>query len=123
MGTGGSFPGVKQPGREAHHSSPASAEVKKMWIYTSAPPIRLHGVVLNVLRTGTALSYLYIAAYPKAFTHQTIMSPKKTPKQQAKQQCIVSTLEQKTDIREIFKKFRHFLFYNSILLMITQTKY
>jgi hypothetical protein len=39
-------PGVKRPGREVDHSPPASAEVKKMWIYT-ATPIRLHGVVLN----------------------------------------------------------------------------
>jgi hypothetical protein len=30
-------PGTKRPGREADHSSPASAEVKKMWIYTSTP--------------------------------------------------------------------------------------
>jgi hypothetical protein len=30
-------PTVKRPGREADHSSPASAEVKKMWIYTSTP--------------------------------------------------------------------------------------
>jgi hypothetical protein len=30
MGTGGSFPSVKRPGREADHSPPASAEVKKM---------------------------------------------------------------------------------------------
>jgi hypothetical protein len=34
MGTGGSFPGVKRQGREADHSPPPSAEVKKMWIYT-----------------------------------------------------------------------------------------
>jgi hypothetical protein len=33
-----SFPGVKWPGREADHSPPTSAEVKKMWIYTSTPP-------------------------------------------------------------------------------------
>jgi hypothetical protein len=32
VGTGGYF-----PGHEADHSSPASAEVRKMWIYTSAP--------------------------------------------------------------------------------------
>jgi hypothetical protein len=32
-----SSPGVKWPGREADHSPPASAEVKKMWIYTSTP--------------------------------------------------------------------------------------
>jgi hypothetical protein len=37
MGTGGSFPGVKRQGREADHSPPTSAEVKKMWIYTSTP--------------------------------------------------------------------------------------
>jgi hypothetical protein len=29
--------GVKRPGREAHHSPPSSAEVKKIWIYTSTP--------------------------------------------------------------------------------------
>jgi hypothetical protein len=37
MGTGVSFPGVKRQGREADHSPPNSAEVKKMWIYTSTP--------------------------------------------------------------------------------------
>jgi hypothetical protein len=31
-------PRVKRPGREADHSPRASAEVKKMWIYTSTPP-------------------------------------------------------------------------------------
>jgi hypothetical protein len=30
--------GVRRPGREADHSPPASAEVKKTWIYTSTPP-------------------------------------------------------------------------------------
>jgi hypothetical protein len=35
MGTGGPFPGVKRQGREADHSPTSSAEVKKMWIYTS----------------------------------------------------------------------------------------
>jgi hypothetical protein len=38
MGAGGSFPGVKRPGREADHSPPTSAEVKKIWIYTPTPP-------------------------------------------------------------------------------------
>jgi hypothetical protein len=37
MGTEGSFPGVKRQGREADHSPPTSAEMKKMWIYTSTP--------------------------------------------------------------------------------------
>jgi hypothetical protein len=31
-------PGLKRQGREADHSPPTSAEVKKMWIYTSIPP-------------------------------------------------------------------------------------
>jgi hypothetical protein len=31
-------PGVKWLGREDDHSPPTSAEVKKMWIYTSIPP-------------------------------------------------------------------------------------
>jgi hypothetical protein len=31
-------PGLKRRGREADHSTPASAEDKKMWIYTSTPP-------------------------------------------------------------------------------------
>jgi hypothetical protein len=34
---------VKRPGRETDHSPPSSAEVKHAWIYTSTPPIRLHG--------------------------------------------------------------------------------
>jgi hypothetical protein len=38
VGTGALSPGVKQPGREADHSPPAIAEVKKMWINTSTPP-------------------------------------------------------------------------------------
>jgi hypothetical protein len=37
MGTGGSFPGVKRPGREADHSPPTNVDVKKTWIYTSTP--------------------------------------------------------------------------------------
>jgi hypothetical protein len=51
--------GVNRPGREADHSPPTSAEVKKMWIYTSTP-IRLHGVVLNQLIWGTTLPYLTV---------------------------------------------------------------
>jgi hypothetical protein len=38
MGTGGFFPGVKRPKLEADHSPLASAENKKIWIYTSTPP-------------------------------------------------------------------------------------
>jgi len=35
MGTGGFFPGVKRPVREADHSSPSNTEVKTAWRYTS----------------------------------------------------------------------------------------
>jgi hypothetical protein len=35
MGTGAFSPDVKRQGREPDHSPPTSAEVKKMWIYTS----------------------------------------------------------------------------------------
>jgi hypothetical protein len=38
--------GVKQPGSEAHHSPPTSAEAKKTRIYTSTPP-RIQDAVLN----------------------------------------------------------------------------
>jgi hypothetical protein len=34
-------PGVKRPGLEADHSPPTSVDL--VWIYTSTPPIRLHG--------------------------------------------------------------------------------
>jgi hypothetical protein len=46
------YRGIRQM-REANHSPPASAEVKKnvdLYIHTH---IRLHGVVLNWLSTGT----------------------------------------------------------------------
>jgi hypothetical protein len=59
MGTGGFIsPRVKRQGREADHSPPASSEVKNTWNYTSTPPYRLHGVVLNYLSTGATLPYL-----------------------------------------------------------------
>jgi hypothetical protein len=31
------FLGLKRPGREADHSPPTSAEVKKTWVYTFTP--------------------------------------------------------------------------------------
>jgi hypothetical protein len=56
VGAGFSFPWVKQPGGEGDHSPPASAEAKKIWIYTSTP-IRLHSLVLNWLSTGITFFY------------------------------------------------------------------
>jgi hypothetical protein len=38
MGTGVLSQGVKRQELEADHSSPTSAKVKKMWIYTSIIP-------------------------------------------------------------------------------------
>jgi hypothetical protein len=38
MGTVGSFLRGIEAGHEADHSPPTSAEVKKIWIYTSTPP-------------------------------------------------------------------------------------
>jgi hypothetical protein len=35
------------PGNDADQSPPTSAEMKNEWIYTSAPPIQLHGVEKN----------------------------------------------------------------------------
>jgi len=40
----GSFPGVKQLGREVNHSFLSNAEVKNEWSYTSSPTVCLHGV-------------------------------------------------------------------------------
>jgi hypothetical protein len=38
MGIGAPSQKVKRPGREADHSPPASAKIKKLWIYRSIPP-------------------------------------------------------------------------------------
>jgi hypothetical protein len=38
MGTRDSFPGIKQPEREADHSPPSSAEIEIVWSYTCIPP-------------------------------------------------------------------------------------
>jgi len=40
----GSFPGIKQLGREVNHSSAPSAKVKNEWSYTSCPRFCLHDV-------------------------------------------------------------------------------
>jgi hypothetical protein len=50
---------VKRSGHEAAHSHPSSAAVKYRRSYNSAPPIRLHGVVLRSKSTGTTLTFRY----------------------------------------------------------------
>jgi len=47
MGTRGSFPGGKAAGFDADHTPPSSAEAKNVSSYTSAPPVRLHGVAMS----------------------------------------------------------------------------
>jgi hypothetical protein len=47
------LPGRKRPVREADHSPPAIAKVKKNMDLYIHSPIRLHGLVLNYLSTGT----------------------------------------------------------------------
>jgi len=37
MGNGGSFPGLKRPGREPGHSLPPSVHIKNAWSYISTP--------------------------------------------------------------------------------------
>jgi hypothetical protein len=57
VGTGSLPGGVNRSWREADYSPPTRAEVKKSWVYTFTPPLRLHGVVLNSLRTGIILFF------------------------------------------------------------------
>jgi hypothetical protein len=54
--TAASSPEIKRQGREAGYSQ-TSEEVKNIWIYTSTPSVRLHGVLLNYLSTGTVLHF------------------------------------------------------------------
>jgi hypothetical protein len=75
---GALYPEVKRPGCKANHSPPTSAEVKNTWIYTSAPPIRLHDVVLNWLSTGTTLQLYSVrtgrGAHPDSCTEDAVGS-------------------------------------------------
>jgi hypothetical protein len=78
MGTRGFFRGVKQLGRDADHSPPTSAEVKKTWIYASPPPqICLHGVVLNLLSTRT--TFIGVVPYRVSANHR-LASADRMPK-------------------------------------------
>jgi hypothetical protein len=56
-GTGGSFPGVKEPGRETDYSPPSIAEVKNTWIYI--------GVLISLWLF--LFSIFLFAAQPKEF--------------------------------------------------------
>jgi hypothetical protein len=54
MGTWGLSPWVKRDGHEADHSPPTSPEIKKMWIYTSTPPLNLIKSI-NLIKTCSTL--------------------------------------------------------------------
>jgi hypothetical protein len=66
MGSEGSSPGVKRQGLEADHSPPTSAEVKKMWAYTSTP------------RTPSWRS-AYLVNHRDSFTYSTLLSSRMFP--------------------------------------------
>jgi hypothetical protein len=53
-------PGVKRPRCEADHSPPTSAEVKKMWLYTSTPPYAFMAWCLISEAQGRLCLYLYL---------------------------------------------------------------
>jgi hypothetical protein len=66
----GFSPGVKRLKREADHSPPTSAEVKKnVGLYIQST-VRLHGVVLNQLSTGTALTLWHIRSKQELWSQQ-----------------------------------------------------
>jgi hypothetical protein len=65
MGTGGFSSGVMRPGRETDHSPPTSAEVKKTWIYTSAPPYAF-------------MSYAYLVEHRDNFTFYQVLNTRKS---------------------------------------------
>jgi hypothetical protein len=65
-------PGVQRTGRESDHSPPSSAEVKNALSYTSAPAIRLHGVVLSWKRS-TRATLPFTAVQPITCRHTNFM--------------------------------------------------
>jgi hypothetical protein len=59
---GGSFVGVKQPGRETDHSA-SRAEVKNEWSYTCAPSVCVYGVdsdTFNLLKPSGNFKYCQV---------------------------------------------------------------
>jgi hypothetical protein len=65
--------GLKQPGCEADHLPPSSADVKNVWCYTSTPPVCLHSMVLSYAQ-GQLNLYLYWNAFISASCHYMLYS-------------------------------------------------
>jgi hypothetical protein len=64
MGMGALSSGVKRPGREADHSPQTTAEVKKIWIYTSTLPYAFTTLVKHRNKfTIFNREYIYIYIY------------------------------------------------------------
>jgi hypothetical protein len=77
MNTRVPFPGVKWLGLESDHYPPSSGKIKKTWIYTSTPPIRLLGVEFSHLSTGTTLHF--IKFYDNFWSYKRICTPEIAP--------------------------------------------
>jgi len=78
---------VKRLGRVANNSHPSSTEFKNEWSYTSAPSLRLHGVVLSY-STGTILPYLTRWGWVLRFTHRPLYHQEKSPRYPLDKRCI-----------------------------------
>jgi hypothetical protein len=70
MGSGGSFSGIKQPGRKAYNSSASSAEVKA-WSYTSILQyvFMTWCLIKQWMRLQSVVLYLLPIGKQPAFTH------------------------------------------------------
>jgi hypothetical protein len=73
MGTGAPSLGVKQPGREADHSPPSSAEVKNAWSYTSTPQYLFMGWCLVKHRDNFTFFYLYLTHIDDVSVHKILI--------------------------------------------------
>jgi hypothetical protein len=59
------LPGVKRPGREADQSSPSSAEVKNVWIYTYTPQYSFMAWCLIKHRHSFTFIFIKLAYFSK----------------------------------------------------------
>jgi hypothetical protein len=55
---GALIPGIERPWREADHSSPSNAEVKKVWSYSSTPQFVFMAWCLSKRRDNVALPHI-----------------------------------------------------------------
>jgi hypothetical protein len=85
MGTGGSIPEGKAAGAWNDHSPQTSAEVKKMWIYTSTPPYACDTALLSNLNAKPS--------------HSTLLHPRSG----GRSVSIVRLRTEATEIRLIFR--------------------